>query len=155
MGNNYSDLNTMMSMSVEKPMYIAGQMVDGNTRMVIRTHLPYDHLVLKLECYEYCQWKRHANTRIIDNSLKYPDYEGHNRLFYQVYNLAEFPGGVKKGFYVFPFSVRIPSDLPGMPATTQAASSPASRASRTCCPHTWRTPATSICSGPAAAAWST
>lgn len=115
MGNTYSDPNLQLFMKVDKPMYNTGEMIEGSVKVIARAHLPYDHLMLKFECYEYCQWKRHANSHIVDGP-QYPDYEGHNKLFFQMYGLAEFPGGLRTGFYEFPFSVKLPADLPGSSA---------------------------------------
>lgn len=112
MGNSYSDPNLQLYVKVGKAMYDTGDMIEGSAKLIARAPFLYDRLMLKLECYEYCQWKRHANSYIVDGP-EYPDFEGHSKLYCQIYNLAEFPGGLRAGFYEFPFAVKIPADLPG------------------------------------------
>lgn len=87
MGNSYSDQNIKLFMSADREIYTAGEMVDGSTKIVARSHLPYTRLILKLECFEYCQWNKHASSSFVD-TMRFQDFSGHNRLFYQVHSLA-------------------------------------------------------------------
>lgn len=87
MGNSYSDQAVKLFMNSDRQMYTAGEMVEGSTKIIARANLPYDRLILKLECFEYCQWNKHASQSFVD-TMRFQDFAGHNRLYYQVHSLA-------------------------------------------------------------------
>jgi hypothetical protein len=76
-------------------------------------------LILKFEGFEFCKWIGGPNANIIDQ-LRYQNFKGDNQIYYKVHVLNEFVGGVRMGFYAFPFAIRIPMDVPGSLITNQA-----------------------------------
>lgn len=120
MGNIYSDDHVNMSIELNKSDCMTGDFVEGSVKIVARINLPYQVLRLKLEVLEYCQWNRHASNTIF-HDIRYYDFAAHNLVYSQSYVLSQFGRGLQMGYYVFPFAVRIPSDLPGTIVSQYAA----------------------------------
>jgi hypothetical protein len=104
-----------IGISVEKPSYIAGEIVRGTIYVEVYEPIKCDALVLKATGKEKVEW-RETQTEIDDdgNSInKYEDHESDKEFFKQKIVISAISQMYMPGHYMYPFEYQLPVGLPG------------------------------------------
>lgn len=95
-----------ISISLEKPSYVAGEIVRGSIFVTVHEAIQCDAVVLKATGKEKVKW----TVREEDESRE----EEHEHEFYkQKIVITQYPHVVNPGTYTYPFEYQLPPTLPG------------------------------------------
>ncbi|KAF1332735.1 Arrestin domain-containing protein a, partial [Globisporangium splendens] len=103
-----------IGIAVDKPAYIAGEIVRGTIYVDIYEPIKCDALVLKATGKEKVEW-RETHTEFDDgNSInKYEDHEAEKEFFKQKIVISAISAMYMPGQYMYPFQYQLPVGLPG------------------------------------------
>ena len=93
-------------MEVHKPIYTAGEFVEGCVYLNAKQTRTYRNLVIRLTGNEYVYWREGSRKHRRTYRNHYQNYDS----FFQV---ADFNGSIQQGHYVFPFGFLLPATMSG------------------------------------------
>ncbi|GAB9472303.1 hypothetical protein Gpo141_00009484 [Globisporangium polare] len=105
-----------IGISVEKPSYVAGEIVRGTIYVEVYEPIQCDALVLKATGKEKVEWRESRNESDGDGNTitKYEDHDDEKEFFKQKIVICAIPQEYMPGHYMYPFEYQLPVELPGV-----------------------------------------
>ncbi|KAJ0396770.1 hypothetical protein ATCC90586_008010 [Pythium insidiosum] len=96
-----------IAIAVDKPSYVAGEIVNGSIFVTVHEPIQCDAVVLKATGKEKVKWEQHDGEGM-------EEYEREHEFFKQKIVITAVPHVLQPGSYTYPFTYQLPPSLPGV-----------------------------------------